>query len=205
MKNILMTAATMIFVASMATAQSFTGATENTNGQQQQTSAVNYNTFEGTSVPNNTPGLGSVGGNSTAPCVIANGFNIVGPGAGIGFSNGQLDGDCVIRNEASILREIAGMPSGPQKTAVLIHFCTNDETMRKTLIGMGLCVDGNAQTTQVAAAPVGNLGRIYTFCGKAPDGTFTVHAMPNGRAQAASACTNDFKANGSRNIGTFTQ
>ena len=111
---------------------------------------------------NNTPGLGGIAGNTTAPCVISNGAGVVIPGGGIQFSTGRLDPDCVTRTEASILRDIAAMRNGPPKNAAILHFCSNDVSMRRTLIQLRLCaapaepsVSTRSQTRSVVrAAPV---------------------------------------------------
>jgi len=200
MKNITLAAVALLFTASLASAQGYD--TESVADSQSYSGV----TIEGTTVPDNTPGLGSVGGNSTAPCVIAQGLMVSGPGAGIGYSNGRLDKDCVTRTEASILRDIAGMPNGPQKTAAVMHFCTNDESMRNTLIGLGLCAPKATRTVSsatVSTRSASNLGTVYSFCGRTSNGTFTVKAKAGKTNIAGRVCTADFKANGGKNIGSY--
>ena len=202
MKNILLTAAAIMFAATIGSAQ--TAAFESDLNQQQQTSAVNHNTFEGSTAINNTPGVGGGAGNSTAQCVVANGFGISGPGIGISHSNGTVNSECITRIEASILRDIASMPAGLQRTAVITHFCTNDETMRNTLVSIGLC-GVKEPARRIMRQPFQGHAPLYLFCGKRDDGVFAVQLAPNSAlpVDAAAACTADYAANGGVNIGTL--
>jgi hypothetical protein len=198
MKNILLTATALVLVASVTSADVAVN-TDNTNGQNQQTSATNYNTFEGSEAINNTPGASVGSGNSTAPCVVASGFGLSGPGVGVSHANGRIDEQCVTRIEASILRDIASMPNGIQKTAVITHFCKNDESMRDTLSTIGLCAVVPQATTYAAQSRIAP----YTFCGYDAGGVFSVKVTADSPANAAELCTADFVANGRVNIGTL--
>jgi opacity protein-like surface antigen len=200
MKNMLIIASSLAVFATPVLADVAVN-TENTNGQNQQTSATNYNTFEGSTAIDNTPSMGSGNGNSTAPCVVASGFGISGPGAGVSHSRGRINEDCITRVEAVILYDIATMPTGVEKTAVITHFCNNDESMRNTLQSIGLCPTAVRpalvqQTTQTYVAP-------YTFCGYNLDGIFTVRVNAQSPDDAAQQCTQDFIANGHVNIGSL--
>jgi len=204
MKTLLLATAAIVFYSTAASAE-VTTQTDNTNAQQQQTSAINHNTFEGSQAINNTPGMGSGGGNSTAPCVVASGYGVGLPGVGFSRADGTVDSECVTRTEASILRDIAGMPNGVEKTVVVRHFCNNDESMRDTLVAIGLCVRASqVQPSNVvaAASPAPTSAPLYTFCGIKPNGVFAVQ-VATASPEAGPACQRDFAANGRVNIGTL--
>lgn len=76
--------------------------------------------------------------NSTAPCVIGNSFGVGVAGFGIGGGTGRLDAECVTRQEAQILVEISSMRGEPRRAAIM-HFCINDESMRRTMVALGWC------------------------------------------------------------------
>lgn len=200
MKITIIAALAIMLLATPSFAQNAVS-TDNSNGQHQQTSATNQNVFESSSPINNTPGVGSGGGNSTAPCVVASGFGIAGPGIGLSRSNSNIDTDCVTRTEASILRDIASMHDGIEKTIVITHFCKNDVSMRETLVSIGLC--GFAPTPNIQSNFVVEPEPLpYTFCGVTPHGHFVV-IVSDASTGGSEACARDYAANGNVNIGTF--
>lgn len=79
--------------------------------------------------------------NSTAPCVIGQSGGIGLAGIGISAGGGKIDRDCVTRQEAQILAEIATM-RGEQRRAAVMHFCTHTESMQRTMVALGWCVVG---------------------------------------------------------------
>ena len=95
---------------------------------------------EGTDIDRAAPGLGGIGGNSTAPCAIAQGFGIVGPGAGLQFGNARIDKSCLTRVEAAMLRDLLDMRPSPGRQAAIHHACANNKRLRETLVAMGACV-----------------------------------------------------------------
>lgn len=131
----------IVLAMAMASPTFASGSGTNTSQADAESGSYSGVNIEGSNYDNknNTPGLGGIAGNTTAPCVISNGAGVVLPGGGIQFSTGRLDPDCVTRTEASILRDIAAMRNGPPKTAAILHFCSNDVSMRKTLIQLRLC------------------------------------------------------------------
>lgn len=96
--------------------------------------------LEGSESPNYAPGLGGVGGNSTAPCVIGTGFGIVGPGAGLQFSGGRIEEHCLTRTESAMLADLLNMPNSPGKRAAIAHACKFDKRLQETLVAVGVCV-----------------------------------------------------------------
>jgi hypothetical protein len=135
MKLIFKTATILALTATTAMSQGVDANSESTSGSYSQTNTV----FEGAKISNNTPGLGSVGSNSTAPCVVANGVMIAGPGAGVGFSNGRINRKCEVRIEGGVVNDVLNMPHGPARTATILHLCTNDADLRATFAAMGVC------------------------------------------------------------------
>lgn len=99
--------------------------------------ASNSLTFEGS----NTASSASVGGAMhTAPCVIGNGIALGVVGGGIAFSNGRIDSSCLGRAEAQWIIKLLGMAPGIQQNAAIYHACANIETIRETLVSLGVCV-----------------------------------------------------------------
>lgn len=95
--------------------------------------------LEGSSYQRHAPGLGGVGSNSTAPCVVGYGGGLVIPGGGIQIGNGKIDKNCEVRTEAAMLRDLLNMQTSPGKTAAILHACKNSDRMSETLGAMGHC------------------------------------------------------------------
>lgn len=102
--------------------------------------ANSHVTFEGTNYERPAPGLGGIGTNSTAPCVIGQGFGVVGPGAGIQWSGGKIDESCLTRTEAAMLRDMLNMPQSPGKQAAIAHACRYSDRLQTTLVATGHCI-----------------------------------------------------------------
>ena len=121
-----------VALATSASAQSNTDSTSDAAS-----SATNSLTFEGS----NTASSASVGGAMhTAPCVIGNGIALGVVGGGIAFSNGRIDSSCLGRAEAQWIIKLLGMAPGIQQNAAIYHACANIETIRETLVSLGVCV-----------------------------------------------------------------
>lgn len=104
---------------------------------------------EGANVPDNTPGLGGMVG-SAGNCYPGGGVQMVGPGAGISIGGGRVDQECNTRMEMAALASIAG------NRAAVAHACRHDDSMRETLVGLGLCrveSERAAQRPRAQAAP----------------------------------------------------
>lgn len=108
--------------------------------------SISSNYFEGSNVPHNTPSTPAPAAQHTAPCIVGNGFGISVPGFGIGTSGGNIEGNCNTRSEAQFLAQMLQMPSGTAKQTAIFHACANDESLRATLTGMGLCNPRGAET-----------------------------------------------------------
>jgi hypothetical protein len=123
----------IVFVAFTATAsaQSTTDSTSDAAS-----SALNSLTMEGS-----TSGSASVGGSMhTAPCIVGHGFAIGATGVGIGYSSGSIETSCLARSEAEWVIKLLSMPSGLQQNAAIFHACANVESIRSTLVSLGVCV-----------------------------------------------------------------
>lgn len=95
--------------------------------------------LEGSTYHRQTPGLGGIGANSTAGCVVGSGAGIVVPGVGAQFTGGRMDRDCVTRAEAAMLADLMNMPNSPGKRAAIHHACAHSESLRHTLVAIGAC------------------------------------------------------------------
>lgn len=132
MKNLIPAIA---IVMTMATPVYAGSSNQNSESQSQsQSSSGIY--MEGSNV---TPSMGGFGGNSTAPCVIGRGAGVGVPGAGVGFSTGTLERNCNTREEAKFIANLLNMPNGIAKTAAIHAACSQDESIRKTLVAVGVC------------------------------------------------------------------
>ena len=119
-------------LATSASAQSNTDSTSDAAS-----SAQNSLTFEGS----NTASSASIGGAMhTAPCIIGSGIALGVVGGGLAFTNGRIESSCLGRSEAEWIIQLLGMNPGIQKNAAIYHACANIETIRETLIQLGVCV-----------------------------------------------------------------
>lgn len=132
MKNL-----TLSVVLALAPFTAQAGATAESNSQSAANSQV---ILEGSEYGHNTPGLGGVSGNNTAPCVISQGIGLVGPGGGIQFGNGRIDPDCLTRTEAAMVLDLLNKPPSLGKRAAITHACTHSKRLQQTLVAVGVCV-----------------------------------------------------------------
>ena len=124
-------------VASMLPLPALAQATADSNSQSGANSQV---ILEGSEYAAPAPGMGGIGGSSTAPCIVAQGFGIVGPGAGIQYSGGRVDDACLTRTEAAMLRDLLDMRPTAGRQAAIAHACRYSERLRATLVAAGACV-----------------------------------------------------------------
>lgn len=125
-----------VALASAMFAVSVNAQSLNGTAQSQSHSAAASNnaiTFEGSNIPDNTPGLGGLVGMGANPCVIGGGAGVVGPGFGVNLGGGRIDDECNTRAEMAALAAIAG------NHAAVAHACLQDESMRETLEAVGMC------------------------------------------------------------------
>lgn len=132
MKALTLALTALILMPAAAFAQATAGSHSHSGAQ----SAV---ILEGSTYGNNTPGLGGIGANSTAGCVIGSGAGVVLPGFGAQATGGKMDRDCVTRQEAAMLAELLNMPDSPGKRAAIHHACAYSESLRHTLVAVGAC------------------------------------------------------------------
>lgn len=126
MKNVLIVTAMLSVGASVVEAQNV-----NADSMSESISASGV-VVEGSRIPNNTPGLGGLIG-SAGNCYPGAGVQGVGPGWGFGVGGGRVDPECNVRMEMQALAALAG------NSVALAHACREDESMRGTLISVGLC------------------------------------------------------------------
>ena len=124
-------------VASMLPLPAFAQATADSNSHSGANSQV---VLEGSVYERPAPGLGGIGGNTTAPCIVAQGFGLVGPGAGIQYSGGRTDMACLTRTEAAMLKDLLDMRPTAGRQAAIYHACKYSERLRDTLVAAGVCV-----------------------------------------------------------------
>lgn len=156
---------------------------------------------EGTHIPNNTPGLGAAGTNSTAECIRGHGAGIVLPGFGINYSNGVLEENCNTRAEAYILRDLTNRRPSAGRTSAMLHFCLNDESMARTLSAMGNCprdrmaMASRADVTAASSNRTVEQPRLaYRSC-RVVDGALKVRARAGSDRETAKAqCAAAYRA-----------
>lgn len=131
--------ATVIAVTLAATLASGAALAQASADSVSQSGASSAVILEGSTYHRQTPGLGGIGANSTAHCVVGSGAGIVVPGVGAQFTGGRMDRDCVTRAEAAMLADLMNMPAGPAKRAAIFHSCANSPSLRHTLVSIGAC------------------------------------------------------------------
>lgn len=131
--------ATVIAVTLAATLASGSALAQASADSVSQSGASSAVILEGSTYHRQTPGLGGIGANSTAHCVVGSGAGIVVPGVGAQFTGGRMDRDCVTRAEAAMLADLLNMPNSPGKRAAIAHACAFSESLRHTLVSVGAC------------------------------------------------------------------
>lgn len=77
--------------------------------------------------------------NSTAPCVVATSLGIGAVGAGVSFGSGRIDDQCIAKEDAALLRDLARMRAAgdPGFRAAMVHLYHNHKTIRQSLVALG--------------------------------------------------------------------
>jgi len=75
----------------------------------------------------------------TAPCIVGSSAGIGIPGIGLSGGSGRLENECNTREEIKTLTILLNQPPSVAKTAAILHYCNNDDSIRKTLVQMGIC------------------------------------------------------------------
>jgi len=126
----------LVLIGSVATADSVTS--ESQSGSQSY-SGVN---IEGsnTDLGRQVPGMGAPSMSHTTSCALSASGAISGPGFGISFGNGRIDSECNTREEARFLHDLLSQRPSQARNAAIYHACASDESMRNTLVAIGVCV-----------------------------------------------------------------
>ncbi len=97
----------------------------------------------------------------TAPCIVGSSAGIGVPGIGLSGGNGRLEKECNTREEIKALNILLSQPPSLARKASILHYCNNDESIRKTLVQMGVCKV--SKPMKVAhKKPKKNVREIYT-------------------------------------------
>jgi len=171
-------------LAFMAMATS-AGAQTTTATSQSQSASQSGVIVEGSTVPDNTPGLGGLAG-SAGNCYPGGGAQAVWPGGGVGIGGGRIDPECNLRMEMAALGSIAG------KKAAIAHACRYDRSMRATLASLGLCRIAPSSNDSVGGrasdvtARYASSERGVTKASKAPANVTPANAAPDGLLSCSS-------------------
>ena len=186
---------TFIAAAVYMTFPAFAGSTDIDVGSQSGAASQSGVYIEGSKM---APGLGGIGGNSTAECIINQGFQASVVGTGAGFQAGRVGGECNTRVEAKTLNGLLNAPKSAGRQAAILHFCANDASMRKTLQAVGFCADMGGRVVGARAS----VGRDNPSVDNAPyrscvmKGGKLVFARASGasKQEAASGCLASWRA-----------
>lgn len=127
------------FVLAMATAAHAQTSTSQSGSQS--FSGVNIGgSTSTTDFSRQVPGMGAPSMNHTTSCALSASGALSGPGFGIAFGNGRIDGECNTREEARFLHDLLQQRPSAARQAAIHHACANDESMRTTLVAIGICV-----------------------------------------------------------------
>ena len=108
--------------------------------------------------PQQAPSAIAPGIMHTAPCIVGSSAGIGVPGLGLSGGGGRLEKECNTREEIKALNILLSQPPSLARKASILHYCNNDESIRKTLVQMGVC-----RTTKVVQKkPKSNVREIYT-------------------------------------------
>lgn len=134
MKTPILTAAVLIIAASTASGQE---ATSGSLSGSQSFSGVN---IEGSAAARIAPSVGAPGVMHTAPCIIGHSVGVSVLGGGVATGGGRLEENCNTREEAQFMFEVLRQRDSPARQAAIYHMCATDESLRNTLVAMGVCV-----------------------------------------------------------------
>lgn len=127
--------AALIVSASAAAAQSVTSDSVSQSGSYSGVNIEGSNTDLGRQVP----GMGAPSMSHTTSCALSASGAISGPGFGISFGNGRIDSECNTREEARFLHDLLSQRPSQARNAAIYHACASDESMRATLVAIGVC------------------------------------------------------------------
>jgi len=133
--NLARLTAALILSASAAAAQSVTSDSQSQSGS-----------YSGVSIGGSTtdfsdqvPGMGAPSMSHTTSCALSASGAVSGPGFGIAFGNGRIDDECNTREEARFLHDLLTQRPSYARRAAIHHACSRDQSMRKTLVAIGIC------------------------------------------------------------------
>jgi len=124
-----------ILAASGAAAQSVTSDSVSQSGSYSGVNIEGSNTDLGRQVP----GMGAPSMSHTTSCALSASGAVSGPGFGISFGNGRIDSECNTREEARFLHDLLSQRPSHARNAAIYHACASDESMRNTLVAIGVC------------------------------------------------------------------
>jgi len=124
-----------ILAASGAAAQSVTSDSVSQSGSYSGVNIEGSNTDLGRQVP----GMGAPSMSHTTSCALSASGAVSGPGFGISFGNGRIDSECNTREEARFLHDLLSQRPSQARNAAIYHACASDESMRNTLVAIGVC------------------------------------------------------------------
>lgn len=75
----------------------------------------------------------------TAPCIVGRSAGIGVPGIGLSGGGGRLEKECNTREEVKALNILLSQPPSLARDASILHYCNNDDSIRETLVQMGVC------------------------------------------------------------------
>jgi len=127
--------ATALIFATSASAQSVTSDSVSQSGSY---SGV---VIEGstTDLSSQVPGMSAPSMSHTTSCALSASGAISGAGFGISFGNGRIDDECNTREEARFLHDLLSQRPSHARRAAIHHACSRDESMRNTLVAIGIC------------------------------------------------------------------
>ena len=131
--------AAMIMLAATTASADINGHSQ--SGSDAQSSAQNSLVFEGQK--NVGSGVFS-SSNNTAPCLKAYGLGLGIVGLGVGVSLPAIEQNCLTQSEAKFLHSVLSLPYRTKtqelaRRAAIRHACANDESLRETLVYLGVC------------------------------------------------------------------
>lgn len=138
-------AAIMTILATTAGAQTVSESGSQSNSSSGVVFGDNY-------APLQAPSAVAPGNMHTAPCIVGSSAGIGIPGIGLSGGGGRLENECNTREEVKALSILLNQPPSVAKTAAILHYCNNDDSIRKTLVQMGVCAK-KSQTVKIHAKP----------------------------------------------------
>jgi hypothetical protein len=129
---------TLLVAAAITAAASSAGA-QSLDSESSAQSYSGVTTSSTTDFSDSVPGMGAPSMSHTTSCALSASGAVSGPGFGISFGNGRIDSECNTREEARFLHDLLSQRPSHARRASLHHVCSNDKSMRNTLVAMGIC------------------------------------------------------------------